>query len=63
MTGARGGLLAAYEATAELVKIQSGIIDRLFAALSQVADVDDEEIVAIRKAAQMREAAEDNGYI
>ncbi len=63
MSTVKGGLLAAYEATAELVKLQTSIIDKLFHALSQVADIGDEDLEAICKAAKMREDAIEKGYI
>lgn len=63
MSSAKAGLLAAYEAAAELAKLQGCIIDRLFRALSEVVDVEDEDLLMIRNAARMREEAEAKGIL
>lgn len=58
-----GRLLESYIDMSEIVKIQSCIIDRLFLALSEAADVQDEDLLMIRKAARMREEAEAKGIL
>ena len=58
-----GRLLESYSDISEIVRIQSCIIDRLFLALSEAADVQDEDLLMIRRAARMREEAEVKGII
>ena len=63
MTDIRGELLANYEELIGLVKTLVSVNDRLFRALSQVADVSDEDLEAICAAAKLLEKAEAKGYI
>lgn len=58
-----GSLIESYEKLSEIVRIQGCIIDRLFLALSEVADVQDEDLEIIRRTAQMREDAEAKGIL
>ena len=58
-----GSLIESYEKLSEIVRTQSCIIDRLFLTLSEVADVQDEDLEMIRRAAQMREDAEAKGIL
>ena len=58
-----GRLLESYSDISEIVRIQSCIIDRLFLALSEAVDVQDEDLLMIRRAARMREEAEAKGII
>lgn len=55
--------IEAYEDMVELVRAQTGVIDRLFRTLSQVAEIGDEDLEAIYAAAKLREKAEEKGYI
>ena len=61
--GRRPELLRAYEELMEIVKRQAGIIDRLFLALSQVADIGDEDLEAICAAAKLQRDAEEKGFL
>lgn len=63
MYGAMSELLVAYEKVIELTRIQTEIIDRLYQALSQVADIGDEDLEAICAAAKLRESVQEKGYI
>ena len=58
-----GRLLESYSDLSEIVRIQGCIIDRLFLALSEAADVQDEDLLMIRRAARMREEAEAKGIL
>ena len=58
-----GRLLESYSDLSEIVRIQGCIIDRLFLALSEAVDVQDEDLLMIRRAARMREEAEAKGII
>lgn len=58
-----GRLLESYSDISEIIRIQSCIIDRLFLALSEAADVQDEDLLMIRRAARMREEADAKGIL
>ena len=47
----------------EIVKRQASIIDRLFRALSQSADVADEDLEAICAVAKLTRDTEEKGYL
>lgn len=61
--GSRPELLKAHEDLMEIVRRQAGIIDRLFLALSQVADIGDEDLEAICAAAKLQHDAEEKGFL